>query len=119
MLGITNVPTTGVDSVVVNVTVTAPTSAGYVTVFPGDQPLPNASNLNFVPGQTVPNLAFVKLSTGGPPPTPGWIAVFNLYGNTHVVVDTFGYFTSDSTSPIAAATADQIETTELVAPPAR
>ena len=42
------VPATGASAVVVNVTVTLPTSAGYITVW-GDGARPNASNLNFYP----------------------------------------------------------------------
>jgi hypothetical protein len=42
---------------VLNVTATEPSSPGYLTVFPDDAcDVPLASNLNFVPGETVPNL---------------------------------------------------------------
>ena len=96
MTGLDGVPLDGVGAVVTNVTVTEPTAAGYVTVFPADQPLPLASNLNFVPGQTTPNLAIAKLSSGPPPGAegPGWIAIFNYAGQAQIVVDVFGYFTA-------------------------
>ena len=49
-----------------NVTVTDPTWDGYVTVYPGDvADRPTASNLNFVAGQTVPNLVTVKVPASG------------------------------------------------------
>ena len=54
-----------VGGVVVNVTVTAPTSDGYLTVFPPDVPRPTSSNLNFVAGQTVPNLVMSRVPTRG------------------------------------------------------
>jgi len=43
-------------AVVMNVTVTNPTAASYLTLFPTGVTRPTASNLNFTPGQTVPNL---------------------------------------------------------------
>lgn len=42
-----------------NVTITGPTAAGDLTVYPGAQPLPLASNLNYVAGQTLPNVVLV------------------------------------------------------------
>lgn len=47
------VPSVGAGAVVLNVTVTAPTSTSFLTVYPTGTPLPVASNLNFVPGQAV------------------------------------------------------------------
>ena len=47
---------------------------------------PTTSNLNFVPGQTVPNLVVVKLG-----PT-GRFSLYNLSGSTHVVVDIVGFY---------------------------
>ena len=44
-----------------NVTVTAPTASSFLTIWPSGAPLPNASSLNFVPGQTVPNLVVAPL----------------------------------------------------------
>ena len=50
---------------VLNVTVDRPATAGFVTVYPADLgSRPLASNLNFVPGETVPNLVMVRLSPG-------------------------------------------------------
>src|SRR4029077_7239279 len=54
-------------AVVLNVTVTNPSAASNLRLFPSDattQP-PNASDLNFVAGQTVPNLVVVKLGPDG------------------------------------------------------
>ena len=47
--------------VVMNVTATNTTDAGYLTVFPTGAAQPTTSSLNFVPGQTVPNLVMSKL----------------------------------------------------------
>lgn len=48
-----------------NLTVTNPQSAGFVTAYPCGQAPPNASTLNFRAGQTVANLALVKIGVGG------------------------------------------------------
>jgi hypothetical protein len=76
-----------VDSVVLNVTVTQPTGYGFLTVYPAGGARPNASNLNFVPGQTVPNLVSAKLSADGK------VSIFSSAG-THVIADVVGYFSS-------------------------
>jgi len=80
------VPPSGVSTVVMNVTVTGPTGDGFLTVYPSGGPRPNASNLNFTPGKTVPNLVVVKLGTGGR------VAAYNSAGNTHVLFDVAGYY---------------------------
>ena len=54
----------GATAVTLNVTVTDPLFAGYLTVYPCGSEVPLASNLNFVAGQTVPNLVTVKVGDG-------------------------------------------------------
>jgi hypothetical protein len=80
------VPATGVGSVALNVTVARPTAASFVSVWPAGQPRPNASNLNFVAGQTVPNMVVVPLGAAGK------ISIFNETGSTDVLVDVLGWF---------------------------
>ncbi len=73
-------------AVVLNVTVTGPTAGGVLKVFPADEVLPAASNLNFVTGQTIPNLVTV-------PVVGGKVSIHNQSsGSTHVVADVSGYF---------------------------
>jgi hypothetical protein len=84
--GSAGVPDEGVTAVAVNVTVTAPTSAGHLTVFPGDVSAPLASNLNFVPGLTRANLVMVRV------PASGIVDFRNSAGDTHLVVDVVGYY---------------------------
>ncbi|MEO7397197.1 MAG: DUF1501 domain-containing protein [Ilumatobacteraceae bacterium] len=76
------------DAVVMNVTVTEPTASGFVTVWPTGTSMPTASNLNFVPSQTVPNLVIAKLGDGGA------VSMYNSAGATHLVADVLGYFSS-------------------------
>ncbi|TPG17365.1 hypothetical protein EAH86_11570, partial [Pedococcus bigeumensis] len=52
-------------AVVVNVTVTAAKSAGFLTVYPDGSTMPTASNLNFAAGQTIPNLVIAKVGANG------------------------------------------------------
>ena len=88
--GANGVPMTGVSAVVLNVTITRPTTSSFVTVYPTGAGRPNVSNLNFVAGQTVPNRVQVKLGTGGK------VTLYNLIGSTDVVVDVNGWFTDGS-----------------------
>jgi hypothetical protein len=69
---------------VVNVTVTAPTKAGYLTAYGWNDPRPATSSLNFTAGKTIPNLAIA----------PGTaVSVYNgSAGTVQVVVDEYGYF---------------------------
>lgn len=80
------VPSSGVSAVVMNVTATAPTSLSFLTVYPAGEPVPLASSLNFVGGQTVPNLVTVKVGTGGQ------AAVYNASGTVHVIADVAGWY---------------------------
>ncbi|MDJ0768762.1 MAG: hypothetical protein QNJ12_08205 [Ilumatobacter sp.] len=84
------VASAGVSAVVMNVTVTQPTQASYLTVWPKGVPRPLVSNLNFVPGQTVPNLVTVAVGSGGQ------VNAYNRYGSTHVIFDVVGFYSGDA-----------------------
>ncbi len=73
-------------AVALNVTVTAPTADGFLTVYPAGQTLPTASNLNYLAGQTVPNMVTVALGTNGS------ITLYTLTGCPHVIVDIAGWY---------------------------
>jgi hypothetical protein len=81
-------------AVVANVTATDTTADSYLTVWPSNQPRPNASNLNWRAGQTVPNLVVSPIAPQSAPAEqgPGHIAVYNFVGQVHVLVDVVGYF---------------------------
>lgn len=90
VLGKGGVPKSGVSAVVMNVTVTQPTKPSFLTVYPNDvSTMPTASNLNYGPNQTVPNLVVVRV------PADGKIRLFNRYGSTHVIADVVGYYDND------------------------
>jgi hypothetical protein len=89
--GVGGVPATGATSVVLNVTATEATDAGYVTAYPFGEERPTASNLNVVAGQTVANLVTVKLGAGG------MISLFTQSG-THLVADVAGYYAAPTSA---------------------
>jgi hypothetical protein len=83
---------------VINFTVTNPVGTGYATVFPCGAPRPEASNLNYVAGQSVPNLVIAKLGTSGR------VCVFSNVA-TDLLADVSGYFPAGSGyAPIANPT---------------
>jgi len=75
-------------AVVVNVTVTNTTAPSFLTVYPAGLSMPLASNLNWVPGQTVANLVEVPLGTGGA------VNIYNSAGAADVIMDVEGYYSS-------------------------
>jgi hypothetical protein len=79
----------GAHSAVLNVTVTNPTAASYLTVWPSGTSRPLASDLNFVGGLTVANLVVVQLGTGS---SAGKVDIYNAYGSVDVVVDVVGWY---------------------------
>ncbi len=91
--GAGGVPATGVSAVVMNVTVTNTTTSSYLTVWPAGAFRPTASSLNWVAGQTVPNLVEVALGTNGQ------VSVYNPLGRTDIVIDVEGYVPVQSGPP--------------------
>jgi hypothetical protein len=73
---------------VLNVTAIATTSGTDVRVYPTptDGSIPNASNLNPVRGQTVPNTVLASIGRDGA------VRLRNTSGETHLVVDLSGWF---------------------------
>lgn len=74
-------------AIVINVTGVSPTARTFVTLFPADASKPNASNLNFVAGQSpTPNLVTVTLSATGA------VKLYNSAGTVHLLGDIAGYY---------------------------
>jgi hypothetical protein len=68
-----------------NLTVTEPQAAGWVSAYPTQSSPPLVSNVNYVPGQTVPNLATVGLASSK-------ATLLNGSSKTvQLVADIFGY----------------------------
>ncbi|MFJ3900457.1 N-acetylmuramoyl-L-alanine amidase [Streptomyces sp. NPDC090025] len=79
----------GATAVVFNVTATGPTAGGFVSVHPTGTARTSASNLNFVPGQTIPNLVIVPIGKDGK------VSFYNKSGNVDLIADAMGYFSAD------------------------
>ena len=73
-----------------NVTVTEAAGPRFVTVYPCGQPVPTASNLNYAPGDTIPNAVITQIGAGGK------VCLFT-YGATQLIADINGYFPTTST----------------------
>jgi alpha-tubulin suppressor-like RCC1 family protein len=84
--GRAGVPASAVAAVVLNVTITEPTAASFITVWPGGAARPNASNVNVRAGQTVANAVVVKVGANGE------INVFNESGQSRLIIDIAGWF---------------------------
>jgi hypothetical protein len=91
--GVGGIPSSGVTAVVLNTTVTDSSAASYLTVWPTGQARPLSSNINFLAGQTVPNLVTVKVGTNGD------VNFFNAAGNIDLIADVAGYYVDGSGSP--------------------
>ncbi|MFS0700993.1 hypothetical protein AB6N24_13560 [Cellulomonas sp. 179-A 4D5 NHS] len=85
----------GAEAVDVNLTVTMPTGVGHLVAWSGEGAAPNASHVNFVPGQTIPNHAVVPVSLGEDG-APGIVVRNNSGGRTHVIVDVQGWYDDGS-----------------------
>jgi N-acetylmuramoyl-L-alanine amidase len=72
-------------SVMVNLTVTNPDTAGYLTVYPCAQVHPGTSNLNFAARDTIPNLTLTKIGING-------CVRVDSGSTTDVIADAVGYF---------------------------
>ncbi len=83
--GVAGIPTNA-ESVVVNVTMTGSPGSGYVTAYPTGGALPNASNVNIVPGGVRANTSVVKVGTGGQ------ISLFVAETSSDVIVDVLGSY---------------------------
>jgi outer membrane protein assembly factor BamB len=91
--GASDVPASGVAAVVLNVTVTAPTRPGFVTLFGNGTTRPTASTLNFLADQTVPNLVIAPVGADGK------VAFYNGSGGTiQLVADVSGYYLTGTPS---------------------
>ena len=71
-------------AVALNVTVTEPQGAGFLTVFPCGIARPNAATVNYVSGATVSNVVIAQVGTSGK------VCLFTKAA-THLVVDVNGY----------------------------
>ena len=89
----------GATSLALNVTATDAQASGFVTIWACDEAKPDTSNLNFVPGRAVPNMAIIEPSTASA--TKGQLCVESS-ARVHLIVDLMGWFSGSGdvvTSP--------------------
>jgi hypothetical protein len=104
-IGGTNGIPIGASAVALNVTVVdtkAPSSGGYVTVYPCGV-RPNSSNLNFLDGQTMANSVMMPMSDSGD-------VCFYVYGIANLIVDVNGYVPSFGFATMSAANSRLLDT---------
>jgi hypothetical protein len=82
------IPASEVTAVVLNVTVTGPSRAGYLSLFPAGAAVPAVSNLKFSAGETVANLVTVPVSAAGQLSFISHLAS----GTVQVIADLQGYY---------------------------
>jgi Fibronectin type III domain len=78
----------GASAVVANLTVTGGTATSFLTAYPDGSVRPLASNINFSPGESVPNRVIIPLSSSGA------LDIYNASGRVNAIVDVDGYFSS-------------------------
>jgi Arylsulfotransferase (ASST) len=89
-------------AVAVNITVTEPVEAGYVTAYPCGTPPPLTSQVNFLAGENRANQAMVGLGTGGA------LCVY-AFSTTHIIVDVAGWFgAADGGVPLQPVTGSRL-----------
>jgi hypothetical protein len=98
--GVAGVPI-GATAATVNLTATEADGPGFLTAYPCDAPRPDASNVNYVAGQSVPNLTTVKLAADGS------MCIF-AFATTHVIADVAGYFGPSATAGFLAVSPTRI-----------
>lgn len=84
-----------VPAAALNVTVTDPAEAGYVTVYPCDQRRPNASNLNHGAGRTIATAVIAGLSPAGE-------VCVHTSARTGVIVDVAGAIPTEGFTALPA-----------------
>jgi hypothetical protein len=86
--GVAGVPL-GADAVVLNMTAVNAQAPGFATVYPCGRSRPEASNLNYAAGQTIPNLVIAQPGAGGK------VCIYS-YATIDVLADVSGFFPAGS-----------------------
>lgn len=88
--GVTTQVPSNIAAVALNVTAVNSISAGFLTIFPCDVAQPEASNVNYLAGNVVPNGVITPVSASGE------ICIFT-FAETDIIVDLSGWFTDGFT----------------------
>jgi hypothetical protein len=105
-----NIPAnTNTAAIAVYFTVVSPSTAGYITAYPGNVVTPPvASTVNFRAGDVIGNNAILKLDQSVTA-TTNHFKVFT-YSATHLVADVVGYYAKPVALPLASLSSDLVYT---------
>ncbi len=95
--GKAGVPASVVEAAVLNVTAIDAATSGFLTVYPAGNTRPEASNVNYGPGQIVANRVVVQVGTGGQ------VTIFSNNGAPQIAVDVTGYYTASTNGSATGA----------------
>ena len=76
----------------INATITQPEAAGHVTAWPCSEAMPDASILNYAPGQTIANTTILTTDENGD-------ICFNTLASAHFIADVNGQVNGTSQTP--------------------
>jgi uncharacterized protein (DUF1501 family) len=95
--GVGEIPTSGVEAVVLNLTSARPSANGWITAWPAGEDKPLVANLSYIAGDLIPNMVMCKVGAGGK------INLEASAGSLDLIADVVGCFTSSGAmlSPVA------------------
>jgi hypothetical protein len=111
--GRAGIQASGATAVVLNLTAVGPDRGGHLRVTPAGRPPAETSNVNFGPGDTVPNLVVCELGSGGR------LTIDAAVAATHVVGDVFGYFGADGDRLVTIAPSRLLDSRDGTGAPRR
>lgn len=83
------IPSSGVDSVVLNLTSVGPSTTGWISAWPTGSARPTVANLSYRAGETIPNMIVCKVGADGK------INIQPSAGDLHLVGDVVACYTAD------------------------
>lgn len=93
-------------AVALNITAVDATAPGFLTVFPDGGAQPNASSVNFAPGEASPNAVITRVGTNGR------VRIF-ASAAVNVIVDVFGWFGTGGTDRLFTVVPDRVKDTRF------
>jgi len=100
-----------VGAIAANITVTAATNAGYLSLFPAGTAEPNVSTINYKAGQTRANNAILPLG----PEATFTVACRQPAGSVHFILDVVGYFETPPVMPSGESSSSAVVLAALAA----
>jgi uncharacterized protein (DUF1800 family) len=96
---------------ILNLTITQPTAAGFVTVYPGGAGVPSTSTINFKATATRANSAIVRVGGGGV--LTAVLGSATTGSTVHIILDIAGYFDDSNNNQPPFVSAGPAQTVQL------